>query len=304
MLHNCQPRGGFVLRLFFFPAVLFSLCIPGLLSLSAHGQQVTAEEGGRKCTASVLSLNLQGTRDSQAILAALRKAGLEGAGVMLFQEVIRPRDGALGAVDEVAQSLGMQVAFAPGFALRNGDQEGLAVLSRYPMVEDRIIPLPRYNLLWKSRQRVALAVLIETPAGPLQVYDVHLDTRINLKARLAQLRPIAEEAGRHSGLVLLGGDFNTNPFRWGAHTLPLVVAPDQGVGVLKFMEGLGFSSAFARGKATSDFLRMQLDWFFLRNLRVGPAAIEPIPFSDHHALYACLQSVPAPEGTQPRRSLP
>jgi endonuclease/exonuclease/phosphatase (EEP) superfamily protein YafD len=270
------------------------------LSLRACAQQASVERAGTQCTISVLSLNLHGTRDSQAILDALRKAGgFERADLMLFQEVVRPRQGALGAVDQLAQALGMQLSFAPGFALRNGDQEGLAVLSRYPILETRALPLRRNYLLWKSRRRIALAVVVQTPAGRLQAYNLHLDTRVNLRARLDQLRPIAEEAARYPGPVLVGGDLNTNPFRWGAHTLPLLVAPDQGAGVLNFMNELGYSSAFPRKTPTSRWLHMQLDWLFLRNLQAGQLAVQPISFSDHRALYACLHAVPVPESTQP-----
>jgi endonuclease/exonuclease/phosphatase (EEP) superfamily protein YafD len=282
-----------------FLAFLSLLCTPGLLSLPAHGQHAAQDEPQTKCPVSALSLNLHGTRSSQAIIAALRKAGLEHVDLMLFQEVVRPRQGGAGAVDELARALGMQLSFAPGFELRNGEEEGLAVLSRYPIAESHVISLPRNNLLWKSRRRVALAMTVQTPAGYLRLYNLHLDTRVNLKSRLEQLRPVTETAATHPGPVLVGGDFNTNPYRWVGHTLPLLVAPDQGVGVLSFMNALGYSSAFPTKTPTSRWLRMQLDWLFVRDLQVGPVAVQPISFSDHHAVCACLQTVPAPEGTQP-----
>lgn len=273
-------------------ALMSLISSPALFSLSAHGQ-TSSKQAGATCAVSALSLNLHGEGDSHAILAALRKAGsFERADLMLFQEVVRPRQGGPGAVDQMAPALGMQLSFAPEYEHHNGEHEGLAVLSRYPILQTRVIPLQRNNLFWKSRHRIALAVEVQTPAGQLQVYNLHLDTRVNLKARLEQLRPIAEGAATDSGPVLVGGDFNTNPFRWVAHTFPLLVAPDQGVGLLSFMNELGYSSAFPRSTPTSRWLRMQLDWFFLRNLQAGVVDIQPISFSDHHALYACLQPVP------------
>jgi endonuclease/exonuclease/phosphatase (EEP) superfamily protein YafD len=98
----------------------------------------------------------------------------------------------------------------------------------------------------------------------------------------------------------VGGDFNTNPYRWVEHTLPLVIAPDQGSGVLKFMKGLGFSSALPSKTPTSRWLRMQLDWLFLRNIQVGHVEVQPVRFSDHHALYACLELVGLPQGQKPK----
>jgi endonuclease/exonuclease/phosphatase (EEP) superfamily protein YafD len=295
---NFQPQRFFSRRHLLFLALMSLICSPALFLLSAHGQ-TSLNPAEAKCAISALSLNLHGARDGQAILAALRDGGgFERADLMLFQEVVRPRRGGPAAVDQLAETLGMQLSFAPGFELRNGDLQGLAVLSRYPILETHVIPLQHHNLLWKSRRRVALAVAVQTPVGYLQVYNVHLDTRVNLKVRLEQLRPIVEEAATHPGPVLVGGDFNTNPFRWGVHTLPLLLAPDQGVGVLRLMNALGYGSAFPRRKPTSRWLRMQLDWLFLRNLEAGQTVIQPISFSDHHALYACLQPVPAPQSAR------
>ncbi len=270
------------------PAFCIFLC-SAALSLPAWGEQPSTPTSGG-CSISALSLNLHGTRDARAILTALHEAGgLERTDVMLFQEVVRPRENTPGAVDKVAQQLGMQIAFAPGFALRGGEQEGLAVLSRFPVVETRVIPLHHNGLLWKSRRRIALVVTLQTSAGQLRVYNLHLDTRVNLRARLEQLRPVAEEATAAPGPTLLGGDLNTNPYRWVEHTLPVVVAPDQGSGVLRYMNRLGYVSVFPRKTPTSRWFRMQLDWLFLRNLESGPGVIQPISFSDHHVLSTCLR---------------
>ncbi len=255
------------------------------------------------CKLRVLSLNLHGVRDSNAILRALREAGaFDQADLMLFQEVGLPLGSQPAVVDRLAQSLGMQAFFASTFSLRNGDREGLAVLSRYPIVERRVISLRRYNLRWKSRIRIALALEVDTPAGRIRVYNLHLDTRLNLKDRLAQLKPVAEEAAAAPEPVLVGGDFNTNPYRWFQHTLPLLVAPDQGSGVVKYMKRLGFSSVLPRKTPTSDWLRMQLDWIFLRDLRADRVDVRPIKFSDHHVLYACLVPASKAEEASIRRT--
>ncbi len=259
------------------------------LATSIFAQQLSPA-AGTKCLISALSLNLHEVQDSRAILTALRGANdLERADVMLFQEAVRPSPGKRGALDDVAEALRLNIAFAPEFEHRNGNVEGLAVLSRYPILETRVIPLQHNDLFWKSRRRVALAVTLQTPAGALRVYNLHLDTRVNLKARLEQLRPIAEEAAAARGPVLLGGDLNTNPYRWVGHTLPMLVAHDQGAGVLQYMKALGYDSVFPRRTATSRWFGMQLDWLFLRDLEAGPATIKPISFSDHRALSACLQ---------------
>ncbi len=269
------------------PVLWFLLFAAGLV----YAQQPASDQGVSSCGMSALSLNLHGTRDAKALLTALRQAGgFDQTDVMLFQEVQRPQHGE-GALDKVARLLGMQIAFAPEFTLHDGAIEGLAVLSRYPILESRVIALQHNELFWKSRQRVALAVSVQTPAGEMRVYNLHLDTRVNLKARLKQLQPVAEEASAYDGPVLLGGDLNTNPYRWVAHTLPLVIAPDQGSGVLRYMNALGYASALPRKTPTSHWFRMQLDWLFVRNLTARSVAVRSVFFSDHYAVHASLHSL-------------
>ena len=266
------------------PVLWFLVFATGLV----YAQPPASEQGGSNCGMSALSLNLHGTRDAKAILTALRQAGsFDQTDVMLFQEVQRPPHGE-GALDEVARSLRMQIAFAPEFRLKDRAIEGLAVLSRYPILESRVIALQHNELFWRSRQRVALAVSVQTPTGEMRIYNLHLDTRVNLKARLKQLQPVAEEARAYDGPVLLGGDLNTNPYRWVGHTLPLIIAPDQGSGVLRYMNALGYTSALPRKTPTSHWFRMQLDWLFVRNLSASAVAVQPIFFSDHYAVHASL----------------
>lgn len=244
----------------------------------------------------VVSLNLHEVEDNNLILGNLRQAGdLDRVDLMLLQEVIRSARDKPGVADRMAQSLGMHIFFAPSFVWRKGSVQGLAILSRYPILEPHVIPLPQFNLRWKSRHRIALAAVVETPAGRIHVYDVHLDTRLNLNQRLKQLRPVVAEASGARGAVLVGGDFNTNPFGWFQHTIPLLLGAHQPVGVQQYLARSGFESAFPRGTVTSRWLWMQLDWIFVRDLRVRSVSNRATGFSDHHAIYGCLDL--PPEGT-------
>lgn len=237
----------------------------------------------------VLSLNLHEVEDNNLILENFRQAGdLDRIDLVLLQEVISPSGNKPGVADRLAQSLGMQVFFAPAFGWRKGSVQGLAILSRYPILEPHVIPLPQFNLGWRSRHRIALAAMIATPAGGIHVYNVHLDTRLNLNQRLEQLRPVVVEASRVKGAVLVGGDFNTNPFGWFQHTIPLLPARDQRIGMQRYLARSGFESVFVRRTVTSRWLRMQLDWIFVRDLRVHSTSNRAIRFSDHHAIYSCL----------------
>src|SRR5262249_29782996 len=139
---------------------------------------------------------------------------------VLLQEVQdHPREGASRA-SKIAARLGLQHVYVPARTLKDGATHGLAVLSRWPIASQEVIELPRMNLHIATERRIALAVTTETPDGPLRVYDVHLDTRLDPSDRVAQLRPVVESARRESLPVIVGGDFNTNPFAWAFRLIP------------------------------------------------------------------------------------
>ena len=54
----------------------------------------------------------------------------------------------------------------------------------------------------------------------------------------------------------------------------------------------GFSTPFELRRPTFDHLKMQLDWLFCRRLRPSRSAIQPLAFSDHHAIWAEFGAVP------------
>ena len=88
--------------------------------------------------------------------------------------------------------------------------QGLALVSRYPFDEIDIKRLKACDLGYRCRNRFAVAARVRTPWGDLRVWNAHLDTRINAAERLEQLQPVIDEASRHTGPRLIGGDFNTN----------------------------------------------------------------------------------------------
>lgn len=162
----------------------------------------------------ILSANLlnplfNGIRvDRRAWLARLEAfAGLveaRAAGVVLCQEVGRSRD---FRVDEwLAARLGMTAVYerANGRAGgRLGREEGLAILSRYPLSSPLTCLLA--GGLWR---RPALGAVIETPLGEIAVYTAHLSLRPWRNRRQpAALRDwVAATAGGRPAVI--GGDFN------------------------------------------------------------------------------------------------
>jgi hypothetical protein len=85
---------------------------------------------------------------------------------------------------------------------------------------------------------------------------------------------------------VIGGDLNTNDMQWVSHVVPIPYPGWQAAAVRKLMLEKGFSTPFELRRATFDHLRMQLDWFFSKRLRPLRSAIQPLDFSDHHAIWA------------------
>ncbi len=231
---------------------------------------------------SAVSLNLAKVDSVERVVLAIRDAPrLRGADVFLFQEV-SSQDGKPSVADETARSLGYSVAFAaaPGFS-----DQGLAIVSRYPLKNVQVTDLKACDLRFRSRKRLAIEATIQTPWGNVRVWNVHLDTRINADERLEQLRPVLREAARHTGPKLIGGDFNTNNFYWWGKIFPLPLGPAHSSVIRDAMSRHGFDTPFSRRVNTFPLLRSHLDWIFVSGLKPMGASVEPARFSDHNAIW-------------------
>jgi len=240
----------------------------------------------------VMSLNLAMQDDVDRLVAGIRLAGGGEADVLVLQEVVRTGDQP-SVADRIAAQLGLEAVFQPSFKIGDDRSVGLATLSRFPIVDSRPLPLKKFSLGYRSRERTALRVTLDTPAGPLRTYNVHLDTRINGGDRVDQVADIIEDIDTGPGSALVAGDFNTNENLWLLHTIPLPFLGRQGSSLEHYMARHGLRSAFDGG-ATHDTLRMRLDWMFLKDMRATARAIHPTKVSDHHALLVSLTAAQRP----------
>jgi endonuclease/exonuclease/phosphatase family metal-dependent hydrolase len=255
-----------------------------VLVTTPHGSPAHLEEPER--TLSVVSLNTSKETDSDRIVRALDSAPrLRQADLFLLQEVVNA-DEQENTADDLARRLGYFAAFA---AAPGAYDQGLALVSRYPIRDVYIRRLKRYDLGSRSRSRVALAATVQTPWADVRLWNTHLDTRINAGKRLEQLQPVIEEAARHNGPRLIGGDFNTNDVYWLRNRLPLPGGPSHGKAISRAMQQHGFESPFPDRLSTFPTLRRHLDWIFVRDLRPLAASVEPAGFSDHHAIWVRLR---------------
>jgi endonuclease/exonuclease/phosphatase family metal-dependent hydrolase len=136
---------------------------------------------------------------------------------------------------DIAQSLGMNMAFGPAcIELTKGTEEeltlegenhgslqGNAVLSRYPILDATVVPLPQTFEPYEFSEkrfggRNCLWVRLRLKKSTLWVGSVHLELRNTPKSRCRQLSHIMNHLpGKDSEPHLLGGDLNTNSFKRG-----------------------------------------------------------------------------------------
>lgn len=163
----------------------------------------------------VLSFNmLHGFPDFQDLELRLELIATEidrlQADVVLLQEVpwtLRTGE----AAQVLARRLGMNYAYLRANGGRGTIlfEEGEAILSRYPLVELRWTELRPAAGAFENR--VALAALVETPAGPLWVVSTHLTTQTGAVKAGQSTALIRFVDALRNGPALVGGDFNQDP---------------------------------------------------------------------------------------------
>jgi endonuclease/exonuclease/phosphatase family metal-dependent hydrolase len=237
----------------------------------------------------IASLNIASRHDAEFLEAIRRDPDLRAADILLLQEVVdSPRD---HVASKIGSALGLEAIFASAFQRNREYAEGLALLSRYPLLETENIPLPRTNLHIGTTPRIALVATLDTPLGRIRVINTHMDDRLNDASERHQLAPIWERAARFTGPFVIGGDFNTSNIWWVAHLFPIPGLQHQTTVLRKEMEKRGFTTPLGSGPATFHLpvLKLRLDWIYLRDLRAVGSGVTPIRFSDHNSVWVAVR---------------
>jgi len=295
-------------RKIFLPLVsLFALLLAALPALTqTAGESALRPESGALAPPvarsperlRVVSFNVHYARDVGLLAQSLKSnPALRDADVFLLQEIESYAGEGSSRARKLAEALGLNYVYAPARSTRSGGTHGLAILSRYPLSEIEVVPLPHNDLGAKTRRRIALGATVEAAGRRLRLYNLHLDTRINIDARLAQLAPVLEAARRQPHeTVVIGGDFNTNPLRWAwGGRLPWFRS-NQAAEVDSFMDARGFATPLtASGSTTHRKLwKVRLDSIYIRGLEPKDFHIEEgVDVSDHFPVWLDLAWPPA-----------
>ena len=165
---------------------------------------------------------------------------LAGADLLTLNEVDlgMARAGNRDVAAELAAALGVHAAWAPLFlettpgrhddvheAAGHENQEslfGIALLSRWPMHDVRIVELPspmrfQFDTEGMYGRFIALAATIERPSAPFVGVSAHLEVHRTRRHRAEQMRVLLDALREERRPVIMGGDFNSHTFdrgRW------------------------------------------------------------------------------------------
>lgn len=170
----------------------------------------------------LVTINFWGTEAplEERLTLAQRQLHALDPDVIGMQEVRPlPGDGAgRTTADVLAEALGMhrvyEVAlrwndddFFPGYP---GGEEGLAILSKHPIGEHRVTPLPEAR---PTEARILLSARVDTPAGSVWCHTTHLHYRLDDGLAREQQVLAIDEVLRAIGATpqLVCGDFNATP---------------------------------------------------------------------------------------------
>jgi endonuclease/exonuclease/phosphatase family metal-dependent hydrolase len=167
------------------------------------------------------TLNLWGENGPWAARLALVGAELDrlAPDVLALQEVRQAEGRVPNQAAALAEARGWHHVFAPSTNW-GGGQEGLAIVSRFPIGAHDWRPLPHST---ETEGRIVLSARIDSDLGPIWAHSTHLSYRENegLK-REAQVQAIDEVVTAHAqpgdAPQVVMGDFNTVPesdeIRW------------------------------------------------------------------------------------------
>ena len=163
---------------------------------------------------------------------------LQSADLVMLNEVDlgAARAGNRDVACDLAHALGLHGCWAPlsiettlgrdddeRMAAGRANQEalvGLAILSRWPLGEARIVELPSPEKVQFNRERmygrhIGLIAEVQRPAAPFVAVSVHLEVHRTRQDRALQMRTLMAALRNEKRPIVLAGDFNSHTFNRG-----------------------------------------------------------------------------------------
>ncbi len=234
----------------------------------------------------VVTFNVAGGARVDDLARALREdPDLAPASLILLQEAESYPDEGTPRAARLADELGLGYAYIPGRPKGDGTL-GLAILSAYPIDALSVMVLPDAGVPITGTTRIAAQADILVGGRPLRIVDLHLDTSLNIRERMVELRPAVIDQAEP---IIVGGDFNTNDFVWAGDAVPLTplasaVDTGQAPMIDELMARLGYDAPTADLGATESHLGVEsrLDSIYVRGLAAsGGEVVRDVDLSDH-----------------------
>ena len=240
---------------------------------------------------SVLVYNIHAGKDAGGAENLPRVAELvrsTGADLVLLQEVDRNtrRSGPADQPAILARLTGYSVAFGRTIGFQGGDY-GVALLSRWPIRSDTLIPLsvtaPPGRSAEGREQRGVLVAEVDAPGGPVAVLNTHLDASgedLWRTQEIATVLRVAEMVRERGMPLLVGGDLNARP-------QSAIHGELRAAGFRDAWPECGDGDGFTFPVATLD---RRIDYLYLTGAaRCHSARVLPRDASDHRALLVRLR---------------
>jgi endonuclease/exonuclease/phosphatase family metal-dependent hydrolase len=264
--------------------------IEGRLALEL-GPPPTSMQASSSNVLRIATWNVHLGEDPFALAAALRTSPpMAGVDVLMIQEIeAHPGEGSSRS-SRLADLLGMTWAYAPAREADAGTH-GLAILSRFPLVDVAVMSLPHVDQPIRERERIAVRADLVVGERRVPIVDIHLDLRIGAVDRIRQLHPAVIDLPEQ---VIVAGDFNTNPYAWIAATVPItstdaIVGQDQAYVIDDYLRTLGFVPAVPIDQPTfhAAGIDVHVDDVYPRGLPVVAGGVATdVGGSDHWPVWA------------------
>jgi len=217
------------------------------------------------------------------------------ADVLMIQEVEAYPSESASRTQRLADRLGMTWVYAPA-RIEGSGTHGIATLSRFPLEDVAVRRLPHYDQILNPRDRNALSTTVVLGVDRLQLINLHLDVRMGAVDRIRQLHPAVNDISER---VVVGGDFNSNPWAWSNGIVPLtqteaIVGQEQAAVIDDYLLGKRFSSAISVDTGTMRIpaFSIRIDNLYPRSLPIIAAGVEYVDGSDHWPVWLDVDRCP------------